>query len=92
MENVPAIAETLPGSQIGGWFMLTAPAGTPAAILQTLNREVDAYLKETDFVDTLKKFGLFTSGAGTPQSLEEFLRTEQARWRLIAKETGLEPQ
>jgi hypothetical protein len=43
-------------------------------------------------LERLRNFGFFTSGAGTQASLEEFLRTEQARWRLIAKETGLEPQ
>jgi tripartite-type tricarboxylate transporter receptor subunit TctC len=46
MENIPTVAETLPGFQIGGWFILTAPAGTPASVTQILNREIDTYLKE----------------------------------------------
>ena len=92
MENIPTVAETLPGFQIGGWFLLAAPAGTPPDITQKLNREVDAYLKEPEILDRLRGFGFATSGAGTPQSLQEFIRTEQARWVQIARETGVEPQ
>ena len=80
MESVPAIAETLPGFQIGGWFLLAAPTGTPTEVTQRLNREVDAYLKEPEVVERLRTMGFATSGAGTTQSLQEFIRLEQARW------------
>ena len=92
MENIPTVAETLPGFQIGGWFLLAAPAGTPGDITQRLNHEVDAYLKEPEIIERLRNFGFSTSGAGTLQSLQEFIRTEQARWVQIAREVGVEPQ
>lgn len=92
MESIPTVAETLPGFQIGGWFVLMAPTGTPADITQRLNREVDLYLKEPEVLERFRTFGFSTSGAGTPQSLQEFIRTEQARWVRIAKEVGVEPQ
>ena len=92
MENIPTIAETLPGFQIGGWFVLMAPTGIAADISQRLNREVDLYLKEPEVLERFRTFGFSTSGAGTPQSLQEFIRTEQARWVRIAKEVGVEPQ
>lgn len=92
MENIPTIAETLPGFQIGGWFLLAAPAGTPGDIVQRLNHEVDVYLKEPEIIERLRNFGFSTSGAGTPQSLQEFIRSEQARWVQIAREVGVEPQ
>ena len=92
METIPTIAETLPGFQIGGWFVLMAPTGTPADVTQRLNREVDLYLKEPEVLERFRTFGFSTSGAGTPQSLQEFIRTEQARWVRIAKEVGVEPQ
>ncbi|MFM9966886.1 MAG: Bug family tripartite tricarboxylate transporter substrate binding protein [Burkholderiales bacterium] len=92
MESIPTVAETLPGFQIGGWFMLTAPTGTPGDVTQRLNREVDGFLKLPETLERFRGFGFTTAGAGTTQSLQEFLRTEQARWALIAKEVGIEPQ
>lgn len=92
MENIPVVAETLPGFQIGGWFLLAAPAGLPADIAQRLNREVDLFLKEPEVLDKFRGFGFTTAGAGTTQSLQEFMRTEQTRWVRIAKEVGVEPQ
>ncbi|MSQ50854.1 MAG: tripartite tricarboxylate transporter substrate binding protein [Betaproteobacteria bacterium] len=92
MENIATVAETLPGFQIGGWFMLTAPTGTPVDITQRLNREVDGFLKEPDTLERFRTFGFTTAGAGTTQSLQEFLRVEQARWAQIAKDVGIEPQ
>ncbi|OFZ96686.1 MAG: hypothetical protein A3H35_05000 [Betaproteobacteria bacterium RIFCSPLOWO2_02_FULL_62_17] len=92
MESIPTIAETLPGFQIGGWFLLAAPTGTPGEITQRLNREVDTYLKEPEIIERLRNFGFSTSGAGTLQSLQEFIRSERARWVRIAKEVGVEPQ
>ena len=92
MDNIPTIAENLPGFQIGGWFLLAAPAGTPGDVVQRLNHEVDVYLKEPEIIERLRNFGFSTSGAGTPQSLQEFIRSEQARWVQIAREVGVEPQ
>ena len=92
MENIATVAETLPGFQIGGWFMLTAPTGTPVDVTQRLNREVDGFLKEPETLERFRTFGFTTAGAGTTQSLQEFLRVEQARWAQIAKDVGIEPQ
>jgi tripartite-type tricarboxylate transporter receptor subunit TctC len=92
MESIPTVAETFPGFQIGGWFVLMAPTGTPPDITQRLNREVDFFLKEPEVLERFRTFGFTTGGAGTPQSLQEFIRTEQARWVRIAKEVGIEPQ
>ena len=67
--DVAAIAETIPGFNIDGWFAMVAPTGTPAPIVQRLNREIDVVLKDAEVLQRINQFGLGTSGAGTPLSL-----------------------
>jgi tripartite-type tricarboxylate transporter receptor subunit TctC len=90
--NVPTIAETLPGFRIEGWFAVVVPAGTPAPIVDRMNREIGTYLKSPDLTARLVTLGMATSGAGTPQSTGAFLRAEQERWRNLVAELGLQPQ
>jgi tripartite-type tricarboxylate transporter receptor subunit TctC len=92
LENLPTIAETLPGFQIDGWFVVVAPAGTPAPILQKLNREIDAVFKSPEIRARALGFGLGVSDAGTPESTQAFIRSEQERWRGLVTELGMEPQ
>jgi tripartite-type tricarboxylate transporter receptor subunit TctC len=91
-ENVPAIAETFPGFELVGWFALVAPAGTPAAIVQRVNHEMDASLKDPEVVKRLAALGFYTEGAGTPEALGEFIRAELAKWGGIVKDIGLQPE
>ena len=69
-----------------------APTGTPAAIVQRLNREIDVVLKDAEVLQRINQFGLGTSGAGTPQSTGEFIRAERDRWAGIVKELDIQPQ
>jgi tripartite-type tricarboxylate transporter receptor subunit TctC len=92
LDDVPIIAETLPDFRIDGWFAVVAPVGTPAPIIDRLNREIDTYLKSPELPARLKSLGLATSGAGTPQSTGEFLRAEQERWRKLVVELNIQPQ
>ncbi len=92
LERLPTIAETLPGFQIDGWFVVVAPAGTPAPILQKLNREIDAVFKSQEVRARALGFGLGVSDAGTPESTQAFIRAEQERWRGLVTELGMEAQ
>ncbi len=92
MEDVAAAGELLPGFSAEGWFCVVAPAGTPADIVQRLNRETEEFTKQPDVVAKLRSLALDTSGAGTPQSTAEFIRRERERWGRIMKEIGIQPQ
>ena len=91
-ESVPAIAETFPGFELVGWFALVAPAGTPRAIVQRVNGEMDRILKDPDAAKRLAGLGFFTEGAGTPEALGEFIRAELAKWGGIVKDIGIQPE
>lgn len=59
LPNVPAIADTLPGYEVGSWFGLVAPAGTPAPVIQKLARALDDFLKQDSTKARIAKMGLF---------------------------------
>jgi tripartite-type tricarboxylate transporter receptor subunit TctC len=92
LDDLPTIAETLPGIAIDGWFAVVAPAKTPAPIIERMNKEIDVALKDTEFRSRLGALGLATSGAGTPRSTGDFIRAQIERWRGLVKELDIQPQ
>jgi tripartite-type tricarboxylate transporter receptor subunit TctC len=92
MDDVPTLAETYSGFEYVGWFALLATAGTPAAVIQRVNRDMDRVLADPEVAQRLFDFGLVNEGAGTPESLNEFLRAERERWAKLVKEIGLQPE
>ena len=94
MPDVAAAAETLPGYDFQGWFMLMAPAGTPADIIEKVNAAVDAATKDPQVKALATKLGfdLQPSGVGSPQAAAAFLKDQLAVWDKITKELGIEPQ
>ena len=61
--QVPSISETYPGVELTGWFVIAAPAGTPAEVVARLNQEMDKVLKLPELVKRLADVGFFTDGA-----------------------------
>jgi len=92
LEDVPTLVETYPGFEYVGWFALLAPVGTPAAVIQRVNRDMDKVLADPEVAQRLFDFGLVNEGAGTAESLNEFLRAERERWAKLVKEIGLQPE
>jgi tripartite-type tricarboxylate transporter receptor subunit TctC len=90
--DVPTVAETVPGVIVDAWFVIVAPTGTPAEAVRRLNQEINELLKGSDIGDRFARFGLGTSGAGTPESAAVFIRGEQEKWRALAKELNIEAQ
>ena len=92
LEDVPTLSETYLGFEYVGWFALLAPTGTPPAVIQRVNRDIDRVLTDPEMAQRLFDFGLINDGAGTPESLNEFLRAERDRWARLVKQIGLQPE
>ena len=92
LEQVPALAETYPGFQFVGWHAIVAPAGTPAAIVERFNRDLDRVLREPATVKRLYDLGIIDNGAGTPGQLADFLAAEHARWGQLARDLKVVPE
>jgi tripartite-type tricarboxylate transporter receptor subunit TctC len=90
--NVPAIAETFPGFDFTGWFVLAAPTGVPANIIARVNREVDAIMKDPAVVGRLRGAGFVSHGGGTPEQAREYVQAQYAAWGKLVREIGLQPE
>jgi tripartite-type tricarboxylate transporter receptor subunit TctC len=85
LPDVPTMAEAgVPGYEVVSWQAMFAPAGTPPAIVQRLQTEVAAILKQPDVQERLAKLGVDPSGMA-PQQLAEFQAAEIAKWAKVVK-------
>ena len=87
--DVPTVAESgLPGYEAENWYALLAPAGTPPAIVDRLNRELKKILSSPDFVKEIAKEGGRTVG-DSPAEFAKFLSIDVPRWQKIVREADL---
>jgi tripartite-type tricarboxylate transporter receptor subunit TctC len=86
--GIPTAAESgLPGWEALGSFGLFAPGGTPAAIVQLLNKEVTQLLRRPDIAERILATGNEPAPT-TPEQYTQFIRQEIPRWNKVAKESG----
>jgi tripartite-type tricarboxylate transporter receptor subunit TctC len=88
LPDLPAIAETYPGFEALAWNGLVAPAGTPQAIVQKINAEVGAILRQPDVVQKMNAAGFDLVG-GTPEDFGRLIRTEAERWKPVVGRLGI---
>lgn len=86
--DLPTIAETIPGFEATGWFVLMAPAGTPDAVVQKVSRDLRAVLEQPEVVQKFATLGTY-GRAMSPIELAAFIRSEQKLWKPIIKQMGL---
>ena len=90
--EVPTLAEAgLPGFRSTTWFGLVAPPATPAAIVERLNRDAVAVLKDPATVAQLQKLSL-TPGATSPEESRKFFAEEAAQWSKLIRDAGIAAQ
>ncbi len=87
--DIPTIAEAgVPGYDSGVWYALLAPAGTPRAIIDRLNRETITVLKNPEFGKLLMGQAIDPIGS-TPEELAQYIKSEIDKWAKVVKEAGL---
>jgi tripartite-type tricarboxylate transporter receptor subunit TctC len=91
-EHVSTVGETFSGFDFTGWMVLAAPAGTPPAVVERVNREMDVILKDPDVVKRLREIGFFTEGAGTLKDAADYVRNQYEAWGKVVREIGLQPE
>ena len=92
-ENVPTIAETVPGFEFVGWFGVVAPTGTPAEAVQRMSKELTTILRNPEVVQRLHTLGNFPDeSAQSPAGFDQLIRSERVYWAKLLKEIGIEPE
>jgi tripartite-type tricarboxylate transporter receptor subunit TctC len=90
LPDVPTMAEAgVPNVQGGLWLALFAPAHTPPAVVDYLNKQAQDIFALPDVRQRLESQGLVLP-KGTPGDLEKFLAAEDTRWRDVIKRAHIE--
>jgi tripartite-type tricarboxylate transporter receptor subunit TctC len=87
LPDVPTVGDTVPGYDLTGWFGLGAPKGTPAAIVEKLNREVNAALADAKIKARYADLGAAPLIA-SPSEFAAYVADETANWARAVKSSG----
>ena len=88
--DLPTVAETVPGFEVQPFWGLSAPAGTPPAILQRLHKETIRALNDPDVRKLLEGLGAEVLGTSS-EDYAKFIRSEIAKWGKVIKAAGIKP-
>jgi len=88
LPDLPVIQDTVPGYVVTTWYSLVGPKGMPKEIVEKLNREINAVLKEPDVAKKLHERGL-DADPMTPEQLGQHLRKEAETWGKVARDAKL---
>ena len=91
LKDVPTFAEAFPDIEFNAWYALVAPAATPGAVIQRVNRELALLLADPDVEQRLNLLGIYPEGAGAPAQIDAFFESERAFWRKTVRELKIEP-
>ena len=84
LPDIPAINESVPGFESSTWYGLAAPMGTPAAVIDTLNKEINAALADPAMSKRFADLG----GVPIPGSAADFgklIADETEKWAKVVK-------
>ena len=88
LPDVPTVSEAVPGYEVTTWYSFVAPAGTPAAVVEKLNREISAIVESPEMREKLKGQGLETDAMKTAE-LSALYRTETAKWAKVIRDAKI---
>lgn len=87
--DIPTVGETvIPGFEMGAWQGIMVPAGTPASIIDRLNKEIREALRTDTILTQLGAQGAQPLGA-TPQEYEDYIADETKRWSEVIQSAGV---
>ena len=88
--EIPTLDESgLKGYTVMTWYVVFAPAKTPAAVVQRVHEEFDKALKLQDVQDRLRAAGITEIVNGPPEVAAKFVQSEYQRWGKIIRQLNL---
>ena len=92
LPDVPTIDDSgLQGFEIGTWFGLLAPAGTPADIVNRLNGALIKIVGTADFRERMSAQGMDPMSS-TPAEFSAYIRSELAKFQKIVQTAHIQPE
>jgi tripartite-type tricarboxylate transporter receptor subunit TctC len=90
--ELPTMQEAgVPGYEVAGWYGMVAPAGTPPAIINRLNREVVRIVRLPDVTEKMAADGSEPVGS-SPAEFAAHIKAEVEKWRDLIQKTGIKTE
>ena len=88
LPHVPSVSDFVPGYEASGWECVCAPKDTPAEIIDTLNKEINAALVDATFKSRLANLGV-EAFASSPAELGRFIVDYTEKWSKVIRAAGI---
>jgi tripartite-type tricarboxylate transporter receptor subunit TctC len=89
LPEVPTVAEQgVPGYEVNVWFGMQVPAATPRPVVEKLNRDIVALLKDPEVVKRFRDQGVEVV-ASTPEQFSQLVHSEVAKWTQLIQDANI---
>jgi tripartite-type tricarboxylate transporter receptor subunit TctC len=91
LPDIPPVSDFVPGYEVSAWYGIGVPKNTPAAIVDTLNKKINAGLADPKLSGQLAELGSSTF-ALSPSDFGKFIAEETEKWGKVVKFAGIKPE
>jgi tripartite-type tricarboxylate transporter receptor subunit TctC len=91
LPDIPTVAEFVPGYEASSWFGVGAPRNTPAAIVDKLNKEINAGLVDPKLKARFADLGS-TVLPGSPDDFGKLIADETEKWGKVIRAAHIRPE
>ena len=90
--DIPTLVEVgYPNSEAVTWWGVVAPAGTPKAVVERLNKEINAILKLPETISQLKNGGADAHGSSV-EAFSALIKSDVPKWQSVIEKANLKPR
>lgn len=90
LPDVPTVAETVPGYDAISWYGIGAPRETPGAVIEILNKQINAALNDIELRAKLVGLGV-EAAPMAPAEFGKFINGETEKWAKVIRFAGIKP-
>ena len=91
LPDIPAVGDFVPGYEASSWQGVGAPKNTPAAIIDMLNREINAVIDDPKMKARLADLG-GTALSSSPADFGKLIADETEKWAKVIREVNIKPE
>jgi tripartite-type tricarboxylate transporter receptor subunit TctC len=91
LPEVPTVGEFVPGYEVSTWYGLCARMGTPAEVIDKINKEINAGLADPTMKARLADLGGVTI-AGSPEDFGRLIADETEKWGKVIRAANIKPE
>ena len=91
LPDLPTVGEFVPGYEMSAWFGVGVPKGTPAEVIETINKEINAGLADPKLMVRLADVGGI-SIAGSPGDFGKYIADETEKWAKVVRAANIKAE